>query len=114
MASTTNLTIDQGASFSKELTVENSDGTAFDLTGYSAEAKMASGYASTRTRINLTTTINADPTTGKITLTLNADQTSSLDAPARYVYDVEILKTADSTITRVYEGVITVSPSVTK
>lgn len=37
MASTTNLTIDQGASFSKELTVENSDGTAFDLTGYSAE-----------------------------------------------------------------------------
>lgn len=39
MASTTNLTIDQGASFSKELTVENSDGTAFDLTGYSAERK---------------------------------------------------------------------------
>ena len=51
---------------------------------------------------------------GKRVNRITEDQTNALDAPARYVYDVEILKTADSTITRVYEGVITVSPSVTK
>jgi len=113
MAARANLRIDQGTTFSTDVTVTNSDGTAFDLTGYTASAKLSQGYASTKTRTSFTTAINADPTTGIIILTLSADQTSALEAPARYVYDVEILKTADSTITRVIEGIITVSPSVT-
>ena len=74
---------------------------------------MALGYSSTRTRTIFTTSIANDPTTGIITLSLTADQTNNLEAPARYVYDVEITKTSDSTITRVIEGIITVSPSVT-
>jgi len=113
MAARANLTIDKSATFSSDVTVTDTDGTAFDLTGYSAEAKMALGYASTRTRVTLTTTINGDPTTGIITISLTADQTKTLEAPARYVYDVEITKTSDSTVTRVIEGIITVSPDVT-
>ena len=113
MAATANLRIDQGASFSTDVTVTNTDGTAFNLTGYTASAKMALGYTSTRTRTTFTTAIANDATTGVITLSLTADQTNNLEAPARYVYDVEILKTSDSTITRVIEGIITVSPSVT-
>ena len=113
MAARANLTIDRSATFSSDVTVTDTDGTAFDLTGYSAEAKMALGYASTRTRVTLTTTINGDPTTGIITISLTADQTKTLEAPARYVYDVEITKTSDSTVTRVIEGIITVSPDVT-
>ena len=113
MAATANLRIDQGASFSTDVTVTNTDGAAFNLTGYTASAKMALGYTSTRTRTTFTTAIANDATTGVITLSLTADQTNNLEAPARYVYDVEILKTSDSTITRVIEGIITVSPSVT-
>ena len=113
MAARANLRIDQGTTFSTDVTVTNSDGSAFDLTGYTASAKLSQGYASTKTRTSFTAIVNADPTTGIIILSLTADQTSALDAPARYVYDVEILKTADSTITRVIEGIITVSPSVT-
>lgn len=113
MAATANLRIDQGASFSSDVTVTNTDGTAFDLTGHTAEAKMAQGYTSTRTRTQFTTSIASDATTGVITISLTADQTSDLEAPARYVYDIEITKTSDSTITRVIEGIITVSPSVT-
>lgn len=113
MAATANLRIDQGASFSSDVTVTNTDGTAFDLTGHTAEAKMALGYTSTRTRTQFTTSIASDATTGVITISLTADQTSDLEAPARYVYDIEITKTSDSTITRVIEGIITVSPSVT-
>jgi hypothetical protein len=89
----------EGPLFSSDVTVPDTDGTAFDLTGYTAAAKMALGYASTRTRVILTTTINGDPTTGIITISLTADQTSALEAPARYVYDVEITKTSDSTVT---------------
>jgi hypothetical protein len=113
MAAIANLRIDQGATFSSDVTVTDTDGTAFNLTGYTASAKMAKGYASTRTRTALTTAIATDRSTGVITLSLTADQTNTLDAPARYVYDVEITQTSDSTITRVIEGIITVSPSVT-
>ena len=113
MAAIANLRIDQGATFTSDVTVTDSNGDAFHLTGYTASAKMAKGYASTRTRTSITTTINSDPTTGIIQLSLTADQTNALDAPARYVYDVEIRQTSDSTITRVIEGIITVSPSVT-
>ena len=113
MAARANLQIDQGATFSTDVTVSDTDGTAFNLTGYTAAAKMALGYSSTRTRTSLTTAIASDPTTGVITLSLTADQTDSLEAPARYVYDVEITKTSDSTVTRVIDGIITVNPSVT-
>ena len=34
MAAVANLRIDQGASFSSDVTVTNSDGNAVDLTGY--------------------------------------------------------------------------------
>lgn len=113
MAATANLRIEQGATFSSDVTVKDTNGSAFDLTGYTAAAKMALGYASTRTRTTISASIAGDATTGVITLTLTADQTSNLDAPARYVYDVEITKTSDSTVTRVIEGIITVSPNVT-
>ena len=113
MAARANLQIDQGATFSTDVTVSDTDGTAFNLTGYTAAAKMALGYSSTRTRTSLTASIASDPTTGIITLSLTADQTDSLEAPARYVYDVEITKTSDSTVTRVIDGIITVNPSVT-
>lgn len=111
MAAIANLTIDQGATFSSDVTVKDANGNAFDLTGYTAEAKMAKGYSSTRTRTTMTTTINADPTTGIVTLSLTATETAALDAPARYVYDLEI--TSGATVTRVIEGIINVRPNVT-
>jgi|SRR5210317_1357908 len=111
MAAVANLKIDQGTTFSSDVTVTDNDGSVFDLTGYTAEAKMALGYSSTRTRVAMTTTI-ASPTLGVISLSLTADQTSALDAPARYVYDIEITRTSDSTITRVIEGIITIHPQV--
>jgi hypothetical protein len=49
MAAVANLIIDQGATFSSDITVKDANGNAFNLTGYTAEAKMAKGYASTRT-----------------------------------------------------------------
>ena len=111
MAARANLRIDQGASFSSDVTVTDTDGSVFDLTGYTAQAKMALGYSSTRARVAMTSTIGS-PTLGVIALSLTADQTSALEAPARYVYDVEITRTSDSTITRVIEGIITVNPQV--
>ena len=112
MAAIANLTIDQGATFSSDVTVKDANGNAFNLTGYTARAKMAKGYASTRTRTDFTCTIAGDATTGVVALTLTATQTTALD-DGRYVYDLEILQTSSSTVTRVIEGIITVRPQVT-
>ena len=110
MAAIANLRLEQGTTFSSDITVTNDDETIFDLTGHVASGKMAKGYASTHTRTIFTTSVNT--ATGVVTISLNADQTNNLEE-GRYVYDVEILKTSDSTVTRVIEGIITVFPSVT-
>ena len=112
MAAIANLTLDQGATFNSDVTVKDANGNAFDLTGYTASAKMAKGFASTKTRTTITCTVNGDPTTGIVTMSLSADETSTCEE-GRYVYDLEILQTSSSTITRVIEGVITVRPQVT-
>ena len=113
MAAIANLIIDQGANFSSDITVKDANGNAFDLTGYTTEAKMAKGYASTRTRTTITSAVASDATTGVVSLTLTSTQTAALDAPERYVYDVEITQTSTGTVTRVIEGIISVRPNVT-
>ena len=110
MAAIANLRIDQGASFSSDVTVTGDDDSIFNLTGHTATAKMAKGYSSTRTRTTITTTIANDPTTGVITLSLTATETAGLDGE-RYVYDLEIVS-AGNTVTRALEGIITVRPEV--
>ena len=111
MAAIANLSLDQGTTFSSDVTVKDANGNAFDLTGYTALARMAKGYSSTRTRTTITCTISGDATSGVVSMQLTADQTSQLEE-GRYVYDLEILQTSSSTITRVIEGIINVRPQV--
>ena len=111
MAAIANLTVDQGTSFTSDVTVKDANGNAFNLTGYTANAKMAKGFASTRTRTTITTTVAADATTGVVTLSLTSTVTAGLDAE-RYVYDLEITQTSSGNVTRVIEGIITVRPQV--
>ena len=110
MAAIANLEVDQGTTFTSDVTVKDANGNPFDLTGYSARAKLAKGYQSTKTRQDFTTTIASDATSGVVTLSLTATQTTALD-DTRYVYDLEI-QTGD-VVTRVIEGLISVRPQVT-
>ena len=110
MAAVANLSIDQGATFTSDITVKDINGNVFDLTGYTAVAKLARGYSSTRTRTAMATSFAQDRTTGILSISLTANQTASLD-PERYVYDVEITSSG-GIVTRVLEGIITVRPEV--
>ena len=112
MAAIANLSVDQGTTFTSDVTVKDANGNPFDLTGYTTEAKMAKGYASTRTRTNLTSVIGSDATSGIVALSMTAAQTAAFDAE-RYGYHVEITQTSTGTVTRVIEGLITVRPNVT-
>jgi len=55
----------------------------------------------------------SSPADGEITISLSDAQTANLK-PGRYVYDVELVANADSTVERLIEGIVTVYPEVTK
>ena len=108
MATTANLVIDQGTTFTTTINLTNDDGTEKDLTGYTVSSQIRkSYYTNTYTAF---TTVKAD-LAGEITLSLTATQTSALKA-GRYVYDLEIASSEETV--RVIEGIVTVTPEVTR
>jgi hypothetical protein len=109
MSAIANLQIEQGTSFSSDVTVTTDTDAVFDLTGYASYAQMSKGYATSHTRTSLTTSNNTDE--GVVTISLTAAQTSNLEE-GRYLFDVVIVKLEDSTVTRVLEGIITVNPRI--
>ena len=111
MATISNLFIDQGADFTTTVTINDSTGSALDLTGYTALAMIRKTYQST-TATTFTSTFVADRTTGQITISLTDTQTAALE-DGRYVYDLVITNAAGSK-TRVVEGIATVNPSVSR
>ena len=110
MAANLSLKIDQSATFSSTVELEDENDTVIDLTGYTVRASMRKHYASS-SATSFTTTIDSPATLGKVTIALTAVQTALL-VPGRYVYDLEI--EINSVVTRVLEGMITVTPSVTR
>jgi hypothetical protein len=109
MAAIANLFVDQGTTFNTSVLVTNDAGSEFDLTGYSVAAQLRKSYSSS-TATDFTTAVSEPATAGQINLTLSATQTGALEG--RYVYDVEVTK--DGIVTRVVEGLVTISPQVTK
>lgn len=109
MAVYSNLTIDQGASFSANIDVTDSDGDALNLDGYSVEGQIRKTYSST-TAVDFTASI-INASAGVVQISLSATQTNNMKA-GRYVYDVEI--NSGGTITRVVEGQVEVTPGVTR
>lgn len=109
MAIKANLIIDQGTTYSTDLQLTDDAGNVIDLTSYTAAAQIRKTYTSS-SATNFTVTIGAS--TGLVTLSLTANQTSNITA-GRYVYDVE-LTSAGGVVSRIIEGIVTVTPQVTQ
>lgn len=110
MAGYIELTIDQGASFNTSLTITEANGSFRNLASSNAISQMRKSYNST-TYHTIAAEI-VDGANGVISLSMGAEETANVKA-GRYVYDV---KTVDSTgyTTRILEGVIIVTPGVTR
>lgn len=110
MAAFTEITIEQGATFSTTVNVEDAYYNPVDLTGYSASSQMRkSYYSSTAYPITAAVTGTAN---GEITMSITSANTTTL-TPGRYVYDL-IINDGANNVTRVVEGIATVLPSVTR
>lgn len=110
MAAFTEINIEQYATFSTTVNVEDSQGTAVNLSGYTAASQIRKSYYSTSANsFSATVTGIAN---GEITLSMTAANTALL-TPGRYLYDLVI--TAPTGIkTRVVEGIVNVLAGVTQ
>ncbi len=111
MAVYSDISVDQGADFSAEVVVDDSDGTLANLTGYTVAGQIRKTYSSS-TKVDFVCTVT-DASAGEITIGLSNTQTNAMKA-GRYVYDVEITKTSTGYKKRVIEGQVTVNPGVTQ
>lgn len=110
MAAYSELTIEQGATFSTKINVEDIYGSGINLSTYTTNSMMRKSYYA-NTYFTISTSVT-DAANGEITLSMSAANTSSLSA-GRYVYDV-IIQDTSNVVTRVVEGIATVLPSVTR
>jgi len=111
LATTANLFVDSGSDYSNIITIASSTGSALDLTNYTVKSQMRKSYGSS-TYYDFTASVY-DAVTGKIRLQITAANTSLIPA-GRYLYDIEITNTNTSAKTRVLEGIVVVTPEITK
>ena len=109
MATRVNIILDQGTDFSTTINLSDSSGTNLNLTGCSANSQMRKTFSSSNSTAFTTALSVANST---LTLSMNNAVTAAL-SPGRYVYDVE-LKSSSNAISRILEGLVTVTPEVTK
>lgn len=115
MASTYNISIDQGATYTLAISYKDSNGAAINLTNYTAAMQLRSTYTSVDAVLSLSSPSNGiviTGATGLISITITDTQTSALSSN-NFVYDLEI--TSSSNVkTRLIQGIVTVSPEVTR
>jgi hypothetical protein len=108
-----NLAVEQGTTFSQTLTWKI-DGTAVNLTGYTARMQARDDVTSSTTILSLTQAagLTLGGVAGTIIIALTATQTAALVA-GNYVYDLE-LASSGGVVTRLVQGTLAVSAEVTR
>ena len=106
-----NLSINTSTNFSQTFTLTDDEGAALNLSEYSYASQIRK-HPNSSTAVSFTTTA-LTPANGELTISLDPSDTADLK-PGRYVYDIVLTKTADSTKTRVLQGSVIVSKTITR
>lgn len=114
MAVAYNTTIDQGADWYLTVTYENPNGTAINITNYTAALQIRSLPSDPTTVLSLSTGsgITITGATGTVEVRATAAQTGAIDE-GTYYYDLEITAPT-GVVTRLVQGQVVVSPEVTR
>ncbi len=109
-----NFTIDQGATFTRHITIKNSDETPYVLTNYTARMHIRREITDANILINLTTEnggLTINETAGTIDIYISDEVTSTLTRDG--VYDLEIASSFGE-VFRVIQGVVRLNLEVTR
>lgn len=107
MATKANLVIDQGSTFASSIDILDDNDEPVDLSNYTARGQIRKHYTSSNS-VSFTTTLS----NGSLVISLTANQTANIIA-GRYVYDLELVDPAN-TVVRILEGIVTITPEVTR
>ena len=107
---TVNLGIDQGCTFEKVITAQNTAGGNVSISSGTVAAKLRQSLYSSNSIHTFSTSISGS----NVTLSMAATNTANVSVGRQYVYDVEYTQSDDSTVERLAEGNVTISPEVTR
>lgn len=106
MASKANFVIEQGSDLEIGITI--ADDSGIDVSGYTCRSQMRK-HALSANGVDITCSITGVAT---LSLTMTNEESSNVE-PGRWMYDVELVAPS-GLVTRVVEGLITVTPEITK
>ena len=112
MSAYVELYMDQGATFNNIINLtDDTTNAALNISGYTVRSQMRRSYYSANATANISCTIS-NSANGEITMSLSAENTANIKA-GRYLFDLETVNPG-GVVTRVLEGIITVTPGVTR
>lgn len=113
-----NLEIEQGSTYTLQITLKDDQGAARDLTGYQARGQIRKSAQDITKICDLTCTIST-PASGIIVITLPASTSSAIQLrgcnysnTSTFYYDIEIYQS--TYVERILNGSAIISPEVTK
>lgn len=112
MAAYVELYIDQGANFNNVINLtDDVTNLNVNVQGYTVISQMKRSYYSANASANITCSIT-NALNGEITMSMNANTTANIKA-GRYLFDMTITD-HDSIVSRILEGIITVTPRISR
>ena len=106
---TVNFVLDQGATLEKTITAQNSAGGNVTISSGTCAAKMRQSTYSGNNIHSFSTSISGS----NVTISMTATNTANV-AAGQYAYDIEYTQSDATTVERLAEGIVTVSPESTK
>jgi hypothetical protein len=110
MSGALDLTIEQGATFTRTITIKDSSNAAINISGDTFAGQVRKRHQSATAEASFSFDLT-NPTGGQLVASISATNTNAM-TPGDFVYDIEW--TNGSTVTRLLEGQATVTPQVTK
>jgi hypothetical protein len=112
MAAYVELYMDQGASFNNTINITDDVTNApVSLSGYQIYSQMRRSYYSANATANIICSIVIG-SSGEVNLSLPAANTANIK-PGRYLFDVRTIDESNTT-NRILEGIITVTPGISR
>ena len=105
------IVIDQGSDFAIEVQIQQNSANV-NLSTHSARAQLRPTPTSTTKTADFTCSI-VNASQGKIKMSLGNTVTANI-SNGKYYYDLELVNSSDSSVTRLIEGVARVTPEVTR
>jgi hypothetical protein len=112
MAAYVELFVDQGANFNNVINLtDDVTNLNVNVQGYTVISQMKRSYYSANASANITCSIT-NALNGEITMTMNANTTANIKA-GRYLFDMRVTDRG-GVVSRVLEGIITVTPRISR